>query len=253
MGDRDLKVQITAPLLDALRTLQEATFVDLTHSFAPGIPHAPDMPNEKRQLLYDFEPDGFQAHLYEFPGQWGTHVDAPVHFCAGGTSLDQIPVEDMLLPLVVIDINDATKADNDYAVCMADVEDWERRNGRVPARAFVALRSGWAARWPDSDAMENKDDKGTKHFPGWSLEVLRFLVDERDIAACGHETTDTDPGVLVSDDEFPAETFILERDRYQIELLADMSAVSEHGALVVCSFPKPRGGSGFPARVIAIT
>jgi kynurenine formamidase len=211
------------------------------------------MPDERRRALYDFEPDGFQAHLYEFPGQWGTHVDAPVHFCEGGIAVDAIPVEDMLLPLVVIDIRSAVTGDPDYCVSLGDIENWESRNGLVPENSFVALRSGWSARWPDNDAMQNKDTDGVRHFPGWSIEVLGFLVDERGITACGHETTDTDSGVLVSRDEFPAETFILERGHYQIEMLADMTDLPESGGVVVCSFPKPRGGSGFPARVFAIT
>jgi hypothetical protein len=39
---------------------------------------------------------------------------------------------------------------------------------------------------------------------------------------------------------------------YQIELLTNLDKVPESGAIVVVSFPKPKGGSGFPARVFAI-
>ncbi len=48
------------------------------------------------------------------------------------------------------------------------------------------------------------------------------------------------------------ETYVLSQNHYQIELLANLDAVPEAGAIVIVSFPKPKGGSGFPARVFAI-
>jgi len=72
------------------------------------------------------------------------------------------------------------------------------------------------------------------------------------MAACGHETTDTDPGSATSRRDYRLETYVLSTDHYQVELLANLDQVPEVGALVVVSFPKPKGGSGFPARVFAI-
>jgi kynurenine formamidase len=102
------------------------------------------------------------------------------------------------------------------------------------------------------DAMENKDAKGLSHYPGWSMPALKYLFEERKITASGHETTDTDPGIAASKDDATLETCILSTNHYQIELLANLDQVPESGALVVVSFPKPKGGSGFPARVFAI-
>ena len=100
--------------------------------------------------------------------------------------------------------------------------------------------------------MQNKDVKDVMHYPGWSLEALKFLVQDRNIVAIGQETTDTDPGVNVTEDRYPAETYILGENRYQIELLANLDQVPEYGAIAVITFPKPLKGSGFPARVFAI-
>jgi kynurenine formamidase len=36
---------------------------------------------------------------------------------------------------------------------------------------------------------------------------------------------------------------------YQIEMLANLDQVPEHGALVIVAFPKPSQGSGFPALI----
>ena len=100
--------------------------------------------------------------------------------------------------------------------------------------------------------MENKDANGVAHYPGWSLAALKYLYEERKIAASGHETTDTDPGTATSKDDYSLETYILSTNRCQIELLTNLDQVPEAGAIVVVSFPKPKGGSGFPARVFAI-
>ena len=101
--------------------------------------------------------------------------------------------------------------------------------------------------------MENKDTNGIAHYPGWSLPALKYLYEERKITASGHETTDTDPGTATSKDDYSMETYILSINHYQIELLTNLDQVPEAGAIaIIITFPKPKGGSGFPARVFAI-
>ena len=239
-------------LMEALGVLRAHRFVDLTHDFAPGIPHWKGAPDESRTDAYTIAKDGFRLQEYRHVGQWGTHVDPPGHFHAGMRTVDQIRPDEMLLPLVVIDVHAQVATNPDYVVSLEDVQGWESRHGRIPAGAFIALRTDWSHRWPDGAAMANRGADGNDHYPGWSLEVLRFLFEERGATACGHETTDTDPGLSTSRDDYSLESYVLGRDRYQIELLANLDQVPEAGAVVIATFPKPRNGSGFPARVIAI-
>lgn len=245
-------------LLEIYQVLQKKEFVDLTHSFAPGIPHWPGFPNERRETIYWYDEGvgsagyGFFAHVYTHVGQWGTHCDPPAHFIKDLRTIDQISVKEMLLPLVVLDIHEKAAQNPDYVVTINDVRAWENRNGSIPEGSFVALRTDWSKRWPDVAAMRNADKDGVAHYPGWSLEVLKYLCEERKITASGHETTDTDPGIATSKGDYSCETYILSQDRYQIELLANLDKAPEYGALVVVAFPKPAHGSGFPARVFAI-
>lgn len=241
--------------------IQKKEFVDLTHTFEPGIPHWPGFPDEERELLfwYDDQPPGpgtlgtgFYAQYFSHVGQWGTHVDPPAHFIRGLRTLDQISVKEMIMPLAVIDVHDKVAANPDYTITMEDVKAWEKKHGRIPEGAFVAMRTDWSKRWPDTDAMQNKDGNGIAHYPGWSQEVLTYLYEERGITASGHEPTDTDPGIATSQGDYSLEAYILSTDHYQIELLTNLDKVPEAGALVVVAFPKPRDGSGFPARVFAI-
>lgn len=233
--------------------LANRTFTDLTHAFHPGQPHFAAFPDERREALFDMDKgDGFTAHRYSIVGQWGTHVDPPSHFIRDGRTLDQLPVQDMVLPLVVLDIASRAAVDADATPTLTDIDAWEERNGKIPAGSFVALRTGWSHRWPNAQEMANRDSDGISHTPGWSREVLEFLVEERNAAAIGHEQTDTDPGLSTSRQDFSLETYILAKDKWQIELLANLDGLPESGAAVIATWAKPLGGSGFPARVFAI-
>jgi kynurenine formamidase len=245
-------------LKDVWQLIRTKKFVDLTHAFSPGVPHWKGFPDEKREILYWYEPgvgtsgSGFYAQSFTHVGQWGTHVDPPAHFVKGLRTVDQISVKEMILPLVVIDVHEKVAKNPDYTISMEDTKDWERRHGSIPEGAFVAMRTDWCRRWPNMETMHNKDANGIAHYPGWSLEVLRYLYEDRKITASGHETTDTDPGIATSKDDYSLETYILKQNRYQIELLTNLDEVPETGALIVVAFPKPKDGSGFPARVFAI-
>ncbi len=232
--------------------------VDLTHPFEPGIPRWPGFPDEKRERIYGYakgegsKGDGFLAELYTIVGQWGTHVDPPAHFIKGLRTVDQIELKEMILPLVVIDAHEEVAKNPDYTLTLERVKKWEADHGPIPAGSFVALRTDWSKRWPSAEKMDNKGADGVAHYPGWSKEALKFLYEERKVTATGHETTDTDPGTATSKEDYSLETYVLSTNHYQIEMLANLDQVPESGAIVFATFPKPKNGSGFPARVFAI-
>ena len=232
--------------------LAHARYVDLTHTFGPDTPHWKGFGSMTVRSLYTIPKAGFQVDQYTHVGQWGTHVDAPAHFHLGLKSVDQIAPSDMLLPLVVIDVHEKVARDPDYALSMQDVRAWESRHGRIPRHAFVAMRTDWSKRWPNQAAMQNQDARGMGHYPAWSMPVLQFLINQRHVAAIGHETTDTDGGIGASHDNYSLESYVLGTNHYQIEMLAHLDQVPDAGALVMVTFPKPAHGTGFPARVIAI-
>jgi len=241
-----------AGLEQAYMILHAAEFIDLTHEFGPDTPHWKGFAPETVTTLFTIAKDGFHAENFSHPGQWGTHVDPPAHFHDGLKTVDQIDPKEFVLRLVVLDVHDRVATNPDYVVTMSDVRGWEMRHGAIPPGAFVALRTDWSKRWPDDAAMQNADAKGVLHYPGWSKEVLQYLYVQRKITASGHETTDTDPGLAVSNDDYSLESYVLGTNHFQIELLTNLDKVPEAGALVLVTFPKPKNGSGFPARVVAL-
>lgn len=192
------------------RLLRSTRFVDLTHSFHPGIPHWEGFPDETRETLFTYAEDGFLAHRYCFVGQWGTHIDAPAHFAPGLRTIDEISANELFLPLVVIDVHESVHRDPDYVVSMKDLFSWENKHGPIPSNAFVALRTDWSRRWANAEAFSNRDEHGISHCPGWSLSVVKYLFTQRKVAAIGHETANTDPGLATSAGDYSIERYVLE-------------------------------------------
>ena len=227
-------------------------WVELSREVGPDTPHHSAFPDMGMTLLYNYDRgDGFQAHEYRMPGQYGTHVDAPVHMSETGTGLDAFGPRDMILPLCVMDLEKEVRENPDYALTLADIERWEAGNGRIPERSFVAFRSGWGRRRTYAE-IENRDAEGTAHYPGWTVEALTFLREERDVTAIGHEPADTDPASVANTLGWVAEKYWLNGNRYQIELLVNLDRCPPTGALIFCTFPRIKAGSGFTARCFAL-
>ncbi|ADG40219.1 MULTISPECIES: cyclase family protein [Leuconostoc] len=243
---------MTNKLNDLLTELKQFKWVDLTHEFGPDSPHFPAFSAAKFETLFTHE-DGFFVKQYTFPGQYGTHIDPPVHFEKNQDVYDSdIELKDLFLPLVVIDQSHQVAQNADYILTVADIQQWESEHGTIPPDAFVALRTDWSKRWPSQEAFENQDDHGQNHYPGWSVDALKYIYEERQAVANGHETFDTDPAILQPETGFAGEYYVLSQGHYQIELLSHLDKVPATGALISISVPKAENAPGFPARVFAI-
>jgi kynurenine formamidase len=195
------------------------------------------------------EKDGYFSRHISLPEHFATHMDAPAHFAAGAWTVDQIPPERLIGPLVVLDVTAQSKADADYQITVEDVARWERAHGQIPPGSIVLARTGWAARANSMKDYRNADDKGVKHFPGFSPETVKFLVEARDIFGLGIDTMSVDYG---ASDTYPVHHYTAQHNVYHLENVADLSAVPESGALLVAAPAKLAGGSGGPVRILAL-
>ena len=190
---------------------------------------------------------------FKFPGQFGTHIDFPGHFIKGKALSEQYGVRDMVFPLVVIDISEKVKENAEYAVSVEDIKKFEAEYGDIPDGAFVALYTGWSGRWPDMDAISNYDQEGGEHFPGWSMEALRYIYEVRNAAANGHETLDTDASVLAArSGDLACERYLLDKGKLQVEVMCNLDQVPAAGAIVFAVFPPIEGATGLPVRMWAV-
>lgn len=239
-------------LIQALQLLKGKEWVDLTHTFGPESPHFSAFDAAEFTTLFTHD-DGFFAQKFSFAGQYGTHIDAPIHFVRNKRYLHEIDLKELVLPLVVIDKSKEAAENHDYSLSVDDILQFENEHGRIEEGTFVALRTDWSKRWPDAEAFNNKDADGNNHAPGWSLEALKFLFQERKIKAVGHETFDTDASVdYQKNGALLGEYYVLEQDTYQIELLTNLDKLPAKGAVIVNIVAKPENASGFPVRSFAI-
>ena len=152
--------------------------VDLTHVITEDFPTYFGTQNLDIETLFSFDPDGFQMFRWHLVEHTGTHMDAPFHFSPDGMSADQIPLSMLIVPLVVVDIRRKAEENPDAQLTLDDLRRWERRHGRIPRNACVAMNSGWAEK-VNTPEFRNADANGVLHFPGFHLEAAQFLVEER--------------------------------------------------------------------------
>lgn len=226
--------------------------IDLTHAISEKDPNwegTSKSPFEAKQLGR-LEKDGYFSRQISLPEHFATHIDAPAHFAQAGWTVDQIPPDHLIGPLVLIDVTAKCKSNPDYLLSMEDVAAWEQAHGHVASGAIVMARTGWASRWNSmSDYRGVQGPGGTMHFPGFSLDAVKFLVEARSIYGLGIDTLGVDNG---PSRDFPVHRYTAAHNIYHLENVDDLSAVPATGAVLIASPAKLEGGSGGPVRIFAL-
>jgi kynurenine formamidase len=247
---------VIAIFLWAQRQPQKAEFgsaavVDLTHPLndkAPANEYEAVEPM-RVEAAATYEKNGYMARTITVPEQGGPHVDAPAYFIQGRWTTDQIPAERLVRPLAVIDVTEKVRTDPDYKVTMSDIADWEKTNGHIALGAVVLARTGWDERWASAKDYRNADQTGRPHFPGFTLEAARFLVEGRQAVGIGIDTMSVDGG---GSKDFNVHRYCEMHGVYQVENVANLWQVRPVGATVVVAPAKIEGSAGAPARVMAM-
>lgn len=239
---------IAAGLVAARPVLAQSSgkLVDLTHAYDGSFPTFDGVPGIIYEPAVAYTPGGYQLWKLTIFEHTGTHIDAPLHFTEAGTSVDALPVESLMCPLCVIDIKARAVEDANAMVSVEDVAAWESANGAIPAGALVAMNSGWSPKVGEA-AFRNTED-GKLAFPGFSKAACDVLA-ERGVAAIGVDTLSLDPG---NSADFAVHYSWLPGGRYGIENLANLDAVPAAGATIFVGAPTHKGGTGGPARVMAV-
>jgi kynurenine formamidase len=241
----------TASAAAAPARARHGRVVDLTHELSPDFPvwlrfSEPPVVKQVATLAVD----GYNDKINTINEHTGTHIDAPLHFDDSGLSVAQLPAGSLVAPLAVVRIAQRAAQDPTTELEVDDILDWERRHGRLPEGAFVAMDSGWSSRVPVPGAFLNYDQAtGQYRWPGISPEAAHFLVADRVVVGVGVDTTSLDTGTR----EIPvAHQTILPAGRYGLECIAELDQVPDIGATLVVGAPKMRAGTGGPARVLAL-
>lgn len=232
------------------------TIVDLSHAYGPSTIFWPTSPTkfELNRLAFGLTPGGYfyAANSLATPEHGGTHLDAPIHFSDKGRTTEEVPLEQLIAPAVVVDVTNRAAADRDYRLTREDIVQFERMHGTITRGTIVLLRTGWSRHWPHVKAYLGDDTPGNASklsFPSFGVEAARLLVEERAVAALGVDTASIDYGRST---DFQVHRIAAEKNVPGLENLTNLDKLPPRGALVIALPMKIEGGSGGPLRAVAL-
>ncbi len=237
--------------------------IDLTQPLEPTTPilklppeFAQNPPFEIEVLSeYDSKGPMWYWNWFKCGEHTGTHFDAPIHWITGkdyqGNSTDTIPVEKFIGPACVIDVAAAVSKNPDHLITIAQIEEWEKKHGRIPAGAWVLIRSDWSKRTNPDEFLNFKEDG--PHTPGWDADAVPFLAKERNVRGVGVETVGTDAGQAFKfNPAFPCHHLMHGANKFGLASLTNLDKLPPTGAIIVAAPLKIKRGSGSPLRVLAM-
>ena len=247
----------SAPPPVVTTTAKMGAIVDLSHAYGPDTIFWPTAEPFRLQVVADgVTPAGFYyaANNFTTAEHGGTHVDAPVHFAKGRHAVDEIPLEQLVGPAVVVDVREAAAANPDYLMTVADIDKFELTSGRIPDAAILLVRTGYSSRWPDAARYLGTAERGAEavpklHFPGIDPVAAKWLVANRKIHAIGIDTASIDFGQSTT---YDTHRILYEANIPGLENLNALDRLPATGATLVALPMKIKGGSGAPLRAIAI-
>ena len=227
--------------------LSKFFFVDLTHRL-----HS-DVPTWKGSCGFSYEnkadyKDGLRAQSLRLHAGVGTHMDAPSHFFEHAASIADIPLEELLVPMVVLDVN--PNGDPDFSLSTDDIKSFESQYGTIAEGSFVAVNTHWAQHWSIPEKYRNVQSDGLMHFPHISGEAAELLL-ERGIVGVGIDTLSPDPDPALSHTPFPVHHHILGAGKYIVENLANLDSMSPQSHALILPIPM-EGVTESPVRVVGV-
>lgn len=233
------------------------TLVDLSHTYDAQTVFWPTADPFRLEKVSDGVTEGgwhYAANNVFTSEHGGTHVDAPVHFAAGKRTVDRLPLDQLVAPIVLVDVAARCRDNADYQVTMQDLLDWERTNGMIGPDSILLLHTGFATRWPDAARYLGTAERGEAgasklHFPGLHPDAARWLVTSRPVKAVGLDTASIDYGPSTT---FESHRVLFANDIPAFENLTALDRIPPRGAVIVALPMKIGGGSGAPLRAIAV-
>jgi kynurenine formamidase len=236
-------VDLTAPLSSSTPTLQLPPEFGQTATF------------ELEEIsAYDDRGPAWYWNNFRTGEHTGTHFDAPNHWVTGkgGDDVASVPASRLVAPAAVLDFSAEASADPDFLVEVDHVKAWESEHGALPTGGWLLVRTGWDARSQSQQEYLNADEQGP-HTPGLSPECAAWVAQESPVIGLGVETVGTDAGAAAGfDPMFPCHTLMHGAGKYGLTQLQNLAQLPPQGAVVVAGPLRIVGGSGSPARVLAL-
>jgi len=232
--------------------------IDLTHDYSSETIYWPTEDGFKLDVGFEGMTEKgyyYSAKKFSASEHGGTHMDAPIHFAKDGTTIDEISLDQLIGPAVIIDVSKETLKNNDYQISIRDFTIWESSYGKIPDETIILLHTGYGRYWPDRLKYLGTDKTGKEalsdlHFPGLHPDAANWLVENRKINAIGLDTQSIDYG---KSQFFETHRILCTKNIPFFENVANLDKLPAIGTLVIALPMKIKGGSGAPLRLVAIT
>ena len=239
------------------KEIAKGKWIDLSYDFSDKTLYWPTANTFKFDTAFNgVTPGGFyyEAYNYRAAEHGGTHLDAPSHFAKGKWSIDQIPLERLTGESVVIDVSAKALKDADYLISVADVEGWEKTNGKLADDIIILFRTGYGLFYPDAKKYLGTDERGPDavaklHFPGIHPDLASWLVKNRKIKAVGLDVASVDYG---QSKDFKTHQILYGENICGFENVANLDKLPVKGTFIIALPMKIKNGSGGPLRIVAI-
>ena len=219
-------------------------FVDLTQPLTKTAPTWNGSCGFCIELKKDYDRI-FRVQQLKMHAGVGTHMDAPSHRFPNGISIGEIPLEQLIVPLCILDVSHKVNAD--YEISAQDIKIYEKTHGIIDPHSFVIGFTGWSRYWTDAIQYRNLDSEGRMHFPAFSEESAELLL-KRDVVGLGIDTLSPD----CANQEYPVHRLILGAGKYITENIGDCSQIPPKGAYVISLPLRAEGCTECPIRIIAL-
>ncbi len=240
-GDED---PISIELNKFLCSITFSRIIDLTHVLDKNIPTWDGGCGFHSQIKLDYSECStevkFRVNGIKMDAGIGTHIDAPAHCIPNGVTVDQLPLNNLMVPCVVIDVSEI--AHERYKVSPHDIKRFEDKYGILSPGRFVMIRTGWERFWNEPKKYHNNHI-----FPSVSKETAELLL-ERGIIGIGIDTLSPD----VPESGYPVHAALLSSGKYIIENVANLDMLPAFGSLILAMPMKIKDGTEAPVRLIAL-
>jgi kynurenine formamidase len=238
-------------------SIPNGQIVDLTHDYSAETIYWPTEDGFKLDICFEVITEiGYYYYAKKFsaPEHGGTHMDAPIHFAKNGKTIDQIPLDQLIGPAIIIDVSKETLKNRNYQISIQDFTIWESSNGKIPDETIVLLHTGFGKYWPDRLKYLGTDKTGKEaltdlHFPGLHPDAAKWLIENRKINGIGLDTQSIDYG---QSEFFETHRLLCAKNIPFFENVANLDKLPAMGTVVIALPMKIKGGSGAPLRLVAI-
>ena len=218
-------------------------FVDLTHTLSSEIPSWSGTCGFQMEVMKDYGKDSgiqFRTHTINLEAGIGTHMDAPSHCIQEGLTIDELSLEDLIAPCILLDVSD--KSHDAYSLPSKDILEFEEKHGKIEESSFIIVHMGWDRFWKNPEAYRNN-----YHFPCISQEAAELFL-ERGVKGLGIDTLSPDR----PESGYPVHQLLLSSGKYIVENVANTHLLPPKGAYTLALPIKVKEATEAPIRLVAM-